>query len=610
MNKSYIMAVSRKAVKLYEGRIEANGSYTVLAHSVKGTVEESCAQDDVKGDKSNTRMGIVFTPSFTNEEKENILEELEQRGFSQIQEYSLSSYICDYTKGHPYVLILHTDSDNLYVEYDDTRNKQVIASTMIEGAGKDPRIEVLSEVIWKKLVSESSYLNREDAMGKIQEIAKAFLASGKAELDGSIFLEGENHDFFVRRKDASIDNLRDHGSSALLDSLNDFTSQNQLNRQETLLVLTGSLTTNAYFHDLLNGFVADMKDFDKEWEQAFLTSVMNVLMGVGNNNGKGEIGNNGKEGKGYSMGINRQVGIDGLPLQVLEPIRLSVEENKEEAIVSWEKPTNGTVRVYLSTRPFPQEEKEVIKEVNSLEYTELTTLGNSYRLKKDFCGERFFLPVTLADNTGVAGQQLAISSIVPPQGIRIDSTDASHVKVIWIWGDVPSVRIKWKDGNGNEQWQDIANDGQDPEFEVPLPSKSRNFTVTVSALYQKKDGSLLESEETTLPVTLSAIKVNFVSAKSEARFFLHKDEYTLTLQAEGEPPCDLYVLLEEGKIPLDLTNFKSYLTIHHEDLVDGIEKRYPLTYHRHQKGQPLFFRIIAADRNAPVKVVPETQKIK
>ena len=603
------MAVSREAVKLYENRIEANGSYTMLEHSVKGTVEESCAQEDVKADKSNTRMGMLFSPSFTDEEKDSLLGEMKQRGFTQIREYTLSSYICDYIKGHPYVLILQSEKGNLYVEYDDTHKKQVIAKTVIEGAGKDPRIEVLSEVIWKKLVSESSYLNKEEAMGKIKEIAKAFLASGKSELDGNIFLEGENHDFFVRRKDASIDDLQEHGSSSVLDSLNDFANQASINRAETIMVMTGSLTTNAYFHDLLQGFVADMKDIDKEWEQTILSSIMNDLMAPCNNeDNRNNAGNRCTDG--HPIGINRQVGIDGLPLQVLDPIQLSVEENKEEAVLSWENPANGDVRVYLSTRPFPQHENDVIPEANSLEYTELTTLGNRYRLKKDFCGERFFLPVTIVDNTGVAGKQLVISSIVAPKGIRVDSTDSNHVKVVWIWDDVPSVRVKWKDEDGNEQWKDIANDGQEPEFEVPLPNKSRNFTVTVSALYQRKDGTLLESEETILKVALSAIKVNFVSAKSEAKFFLHKDEYTLTLQAEREPPCDLYVLLAEGRIPLDLTNFKSYLTIHHEDLVDGQEKKYPLSYHRQQKGQPLFFRIIAADRNAPVKVVPETQKIK
>lgn len=609
MNKTYIMAVSREAVKLYESHIEANGSYTVQAHSVKSTVEASCAQEDVKTDKSNTRMGMIFSPSFTDEEKGNILEEMKQRGFTQVCEYAWTSYICDYIKGHPYVLILQAESDNLYVEYADTHKNQILTSTVIEGAGKDPRIDLLSEVIWKKLVSESSYLNKEDAMEGIKEIAKTFLDSGKSELDGSIFLEGENHDFFVRRRDACIDNLPKHGSSSVLDSLNEFANQASINRAETIMVLTGNLTTNAYFRDLLHGFVTDLKDIDPKWEEVLLNSIMNDLMDSSNTDDNRNNADNLRTNE-HPMGINCQIGIDGLPLQVLEPIHLSVEENKEEAVLSWETPANGDVRVYLSTRPFPQHENDIVQEANSLEYTELTTLGNRYRLKKDFCGERFFLPVTIADNTGVAGKQLVISSIIAPKGIRVDSTDSNHVKVVWIWEDMPCVRIKWKDEDGNEQWKDIANDGQEPEFEVPLPNKSRNFTITVSALYTQKDGTLLESEETTLRVALSAIKVNFVSAKSVAKFFLHKDEYTITLQADEEPSCDLYVLLEEGRIPLDLTNFKSYLTIHHEDLVDGQEKKYPLTYHRQQKGQPLFFRIIAADRNAPVKVVPETQKIK
>ena len=209
-------------------------------------------------------------------------------------------------------------------------------------------------------------------------------------------------------------------------------------------------------------------------------------------------------------------------------------------------------------RPFPYHENDVIKEVNALDYPSVSTLDTTYRVPKDYCGERFFLPVTIIDNLGVAGEQQVVTSMIPPKGIRIDSTDVNHVKVVWIWDDVSMIRIKWRTGDGNEQWKDIAYDGQAPEFELPLPSKSRNITVIVTALYQKRDGSILESEETLLKVTLSAIKVDFISAKSEARFFMHKDEYTLTLKADGEPPCDLYVLLEEGNIPLDLTNFKSY----------------------------------------------------
>ena len=120
----------------------------------------------------------------------------------------------------------------------------------------------------------------------------------------------------------------------------------------------------------------------------------------------------------------------------------------------------------------------------------------------------------------------------------------------------------------------------------------------------------LESEPSIQKVALSPVKVDFIEAKSEARLFSHKNEFSVTLQADGEPPCDLCVLLEEGAMPLNLTNFKSHCTIAHTDLADGTAKKFTFTYQRMQKKLPLYFRIIAADRSLPLKVVPETQKIK
>lgn len=65
-----------------------------------------------------------------------------------------------------------------------------------------------------------------------------------------------------------------------------------------------------------------------------------------------------------------------------------------------------------------------------------------------------------------------------PKGIRIDSTDVNHIKVVWIWNDVHTVRIKWKVEDGNEKWKDIVNDGQEPEFEIPVPG---NHAVSLPA---------------------------------------------------------------------------------------------------------------------------------
>lgn len=674
MNKSYIMSISHEAVELYGGRLEDNGSYTVFTECKKNTVEEVLAQDFMKEDKQETLIGIIFSPSFSQKETDQVLDDMSRRGFVKARVFQEAAYLCEYIKGHPYALILSADQDDLYADFCDTSSQQVIAHTQIKDAGKDPRIAVLAEVIWKKLTSEASYLNKEEDFGKVKETAKQFLLSGKSELEGTISLEGENHDFFVRRRDADIDHLKDHGSATILSQLGNFANKVQLDKAATIMVLSKGLTNNSYFHDIFNGFTSDMKEINEEWAHAVLSAMMNDLNGI-NFTHETHVGIDGlplqninispsdtsiffnitfpkgaqaidifrdgakirtitdtqfrdigllpshvykygfvvifKDENGYEKRAEEsKMDIATTAIQLPEPISLQMKQSAVEALLSWSNPEKGIVRVYHSSHPFPYHKNDVIKDINTLDYPLISTLDNTYRVLKDYCGERFFLPVTIIDNLGVAGEQQVVTSIIPPKGIRIDSTDINHVKVVWIWDDVSMTRIKWRTEEGNEQWKDIAYDGQAPEFELPLPSKSRNITVVVTALYQKQDGSILESEETTLKASLSAIKVDFISAKSEARFFMHKDEYTLTLKSDGEPPCDLYVLLEEGNIPLDLTNFKSYLTISRQELADGKEKKIPLTYHRKQKNLPLFFRIIAADRSLPLKVVPETQKIK
>lgn len=222
MNKSYIISISQESIRLYGGRLEDNGSYTVLEVETLNTVEELFAVDELKENRTDIHLGLVFTPSFPSEDKEKTKEEIRQRGFTQLQDYSLETYICHHIKGHSYALILSADTDDLVLEYVETVHGKILASTTIAGAGKDPRIDVLSEVIWKKLVSESSYLNKEDAAEIIRDTAKRFLDSGKSELEDCITLEGERHDFFVRRRDANIDNLLDYGSNTLLSQLSLF----------------------------------------------------------------------------------------------------------------------------------------------------------------------------------------------------------------------------------------------------------------------------------------------------------------------------------------------------------------------------------------------------
>lgn len=672
MTKYYMMKVSREGVQLYGGRQEDKGSYTVFEDRNLKTVEEFCDINVTDSDKEENVIGTIFSASYTEAEKRSIMGKLSQHGYTHLKEYDLNCYLCEIYKAFPHALILSADGNDLYVSYYDTDKKEAIATGKINEAGKDPRVEKLAECIWKKLLEESPYLSKKDDFNAVKLEAKAFLHSKKSELDGTIYLEGENHDFFIKRKDAEIDNLLDYGSSSVLSHLSNFVNQNNIRKEETVLLLSDGLTGNQYFHDVFNGFTPEMGEIDEKRLYDILTMMMNDLAetGIGDSDnidrmplsfirekrGENSIFFDIKFPKGasaievyrddekirtitdsqftdsdlqtdhtYRYGFvavyKNEYGdelrsekttkdISTSKLQLPTPVSLNIKQTEKEATITWKKPERGIVRIYHSPKPFELHRNDIIEDVNAFDYPVLSSLETNYIVQKNFCGERYFIPVTIVENVGIVGEQQDITSMITPKGVRIDSTDIAHIKVIWLWDDVPMVRIKWAAEDGNEKWEDIANDGHSPEFELPLAAKARNFAVSVSALYKTSDGKTLESEPSNQKVALSPVKVDFIEAKSEARLFSHKNEFSVTLKADGEPPCDLCVLLEEGAMPLNLTNFKSHCTIAHTDLADDTAKKFTFTYQRMQKKLPLYFRIIAADRSLPLKVVPETQKIK
>lgn len=671
MTKYYMMKVSREGVQLYGGRQEDKGSYTVFEDRNLKTVEEFCDINVTDSDKEESVIGIIFSASYPESEKQTIMGKLSQHGYKHLKEYDLNSSLCVTYKNFPYALILSADGNDLYVGYYDTDKKKAIATTTINEAGKDPRVEKLAECIWKKLLEESSYLNKKADFEAVKAEAKAFLQSNKSELDGTIYLEGETHDFFIKRKDAEIDNLLDYGSSSVLSHLSNFVNQNNIRKEETVLLLSDGVTGNQYFHDVFNGFTPEMAEMDEKCLYDILTVMVNQLANiiiVPNNIAPLPLANIREKRDensiffdikfpkdasaievyrddekirtitdsqftdsdlqtdhtyryGFVVVYKNKYGdelrsekttkdISTSKLQLPTPVSLNIKQTEKEATITWKKPERGIVRIYHSPKPFELHRNDIIEDVNAFDYPVLSSLETNYIVQKNFCGERYFIPVTIVENVGIVGEQQGITSMITPKGVRIDSTDIAHIKVIWLWDDVPMVRIKWAAEDGNEKWEDIANDGLSPEFELPLAAKARNFAVSVSALYKTSDGKTLESEPSNQKVALSPVKVDFLEAKSEAGWFSHKNEFSVTLQADGEPPCDLCVLLEEGAMPLNLTNFKSHCTIAHTDLADGTAKKFTFTYQRMQKKLPLYFRIIAADRSLPLKVVPETQKIK
>lgn len=676
MNSSYLITVSREGSCLYGGMPGGDGGYTVFEMERKAG-GDVCGWDALPAitGKAGASVGVMFTPAFTQNEKDAAIAGLMNMGQATVTEYDFNEHLCRNIKGHAFALVMTADGGDIFIATYRTTDGRLLYERRIDGAGHDPRVPVLAECIWQKLISDAPYLDKQKDFGEVLRTAAGFIASGRAEMEGEILLEGEPREFFVRRRDAEVDNSIDHGSATLLSAMRDFRTAYKTDDGDTVMVLSAGLAGNKYFEDILRGLLPDMIEVDDALRKAVLNNVMDLMNdnpaaggafvadGLPRKNIRVERGEtsikfkidipdafseaeayrDGKKlhtltaampeftdtglepAKEYSytfvlvytddMGRRKEtrgcdITVGTMAVRPPEAVRLTIADDADKAVLKWSKPNRGEVKIYVSDKPFGLHPNDRVEDVGALNAETISSLDTEHIVKKDFCGQRFYLPVTVGGGVAVAGNEVCVSSMVPPRGVRTDATVPGRVKVVWLWDGVPAVRVKWTGADGNEMWQDIERGAAEPEFELPSLPKTGDVEVGVSSLFTCSDGETMTSSEVKCKAAVTTVKVNYTEAKSEAKLFTNKDKYSVTLQAESEPPCDLYVLIQEGNSIYNKNNFKSHFTIHHSELATGGARKFTISYQRNNKKVPLYFIIIPADGNAKVKIVPEVKSVK
>lgn len=306
-----------------------------------------------------------------------------------------------------------------------------------------------------------------------------------------------------------------------------------------------------------------------------------------------------------SLGITQVI----RPMAPPKPVRLVVTEQDDLVKMSWEKPAKGTLCIYESDKTFEILENNKVN-VDNLKYRKLDITGNTYQLRKNFSGVRFFLPVTVQGNIGVAGKAVKIVSIIKPTGVSF-ARNETFVMVKWKWDNISSVRISVQVDSGNPQKYDIDSPAS-PEYKVELPQKAKSIRIGVASRIISANEVLI-GEEVAQTISLKAVKVNFKDVQSESLFgFISKDKYSLELETDSILPCNLELLIAENFPPTNLVNYRTYLTVRPDELKPGSVLKKEFQYTRLQKGKPVYFRLIAADRELAkqVVVIPETRQIK
>ena len=297
------------------------------------------------------------------------------------------------------------------------------------------------------------------------------------------------------------------------------------------------------------------------------------------------------------------------PMSPPKPVKLVMTEDEDIVKLSWETPKKGTFCIYESDKTFDILENTKVN-IDNLKSRRLDITGESYQLRKNFSGVRFFLPVTVQGNIGVAGQEVKVVSVIKPMGVTFDRNE-TFVSVKWKWDNITAVRIHVQVDGGNVQKYDVDAPAA-PAYKVELPKNAKSIKIGVASRIQV-DGEVLIGDEQSQVLSLKTVKVTFQEVESDSILgFIGKDKYSLSIVSDSVLPCNLELLIAEDFAPTNLVNYRSYLTITPAELKPGCVLKKSFRYTRVMKGKPVYFRLIAANREfaKQVAVIPETRQIK
>ena len=314
--------------------------------------------------------------------------------------------------------------------------------------------------------------------------------------------------------------------------------------------------------------------------------------------------------KHYAAGIQLQA----TPTSPPKPVVLNEDEKKSDKIakiITWSPPAKGTVVLYLCDQKQKFLEGQMI-DVKSFagKFVNINTANNMARIDLNFHGAKYLYPITTHIGVSVIGAPLLICSALPVAA-TFDRQDR-YIDIYWKWEqNVQAVEVMAQSEDNAGSWKIISeSSGQQPTHRVAVSKETQSITLKIRNYLKTSEGTVIVSDEISKTFTLRAISVSFVEVSGGGLF--SKSDFKVTLQCNSPIPCDLHVLIGEGRTPLDTSNYTPHLTISQKDFVCGTKPvTFSLKYARNDKSKPLIFRIIPAEKAYFNNVVmaPETRKI-
>lgn len=298
------------------------------------------------------------------------------------------------------------------------------------------------------------------------------------------------------------------------------------------------------------------------------------------------------------------------PMPNPQAVDLELRDGEKQAVISWHRPSVGTLCIYYSDQAFKYNKNDVIT-IDTFKAERLNVTGETCTVNKDFSGERFYLPVTIQGNIGVAGRGVRIMSLSALSGVTFDKDDSS-IDVSWRWDSVSMVRICYTIDGGRTLTNDVSRGQDRTTFRISVPKTAKSAKVKIASLVIASGRELL-GPPIVKTFSMKAARVSFEEVNNKKKFgFIATDEYSIVINSDSLLPCDLHLLVKEQYPPTDLIHYTPKVVIRQSQIRPGVDLEFSFTYTRRNKKNSVHFRLIAADRSMAKQVIitPETRMIK
>ena len=307
--------------------------------------------------------------------------------------------------------------------------------------------------------------------------------------------------------------------------------------------------------------------------------------------------------------VSKGVEVNIAPVVPPMPVEWITTDNITEHIteVSWKKPPKGTVAIYICEKPLNLPVGPVDETALRGKYISAGQAAK-VQIPHDFHGVRYLYAVTMHNNSCVIGKPKIIKYLRKLQDVDFNKTER-RVELTWKRdNEIKEVAVFTQVDDAPERIEIIPNTGK---HTVIAPQGAKTFSIAAASCLKTEDNSKYYSEKEQKLFVLQATRLNFVEVSGGG--FLSKSDFKITIQANTPIPCNLHVLIGEGRTPIDTSNYAPHLTISQKDFVCGDKPiTYPLKYSRNDKSKPLIFRIIPSEKAYfnSIVIAPETRQIK